>query len=138
MFIGVDDLLRLLREGKKVSYVCEASQSNNRSTSVDERSSSSPGLFERLCARKYRFLHFSCAPRGNNTVCCGNIIFKGCVVRWAIGQLESFSISNNYSTVLSSRFPLDPVDSVTHIFVFWRKNKSHDILMTFSNVMTFS
>ena len=43
--MGVDDLWRVLCEGRKVSYVCEAPQSNNRGTSVDERDSSSPSLF---------------------------------------------------------------------------------------------
>ena len=89
-------------EGRKVSYVCEASQSHNRSTSVDERDSSSRGIFERLCARKYLLLRFYYAPRGNGMMCWCNANFPGCAVRLVIELLQFFPLPNNYSTMVSS------------------------------------
>ena len=65
-------------------------------------------------------------------VWCWNTISLACAVRWAIELLCFFSLSNNYYTILSSQFALILLGIVTQIFVFWRKNKTHDILMTFS------
>ena len=70
------------------------------------------------------------APRGNGSVYCWSTTFSGFAVRWKIMELQLFSLSNNYYTVLSSEFALNLLDIVTHILVFWRKNKNRDIPVT--------
>ena len=124
--MGVDVLWRVLCEGRKVSYVREPSQSQNMSTSVDERDSFPQAFFCR-CLRENTYFYVFLVLPGEMVRCIlGTYLFQDVLCARSLSCYVFFSVSNNCCDILSVLFILNFLGVVTHILVFWSKNKNRD------------